>query len=135
MYDWHDDGTDPNEREHHFGTVANKYHEGREPVYDPKPAYLAAKGLATALQGFHFEKRLPAGGEDNYVLLFSDGKQQRLAAWTTAAEPRTVKVPGLTGRFVNITERDRRKGHLVGAASGLLALRLTDSPVYLAPMK
>jgi hypothetical protein len=42
-YDWHDDGTDPKEGEHHFGLVRHEYHEGREPVYDPKPAYQAAK--------------------------------------------------------------------------------------------
>ena len=35
-YDWHDDGPDPKEPEHHFGMVAYPYHEGRNPVYDPK---------------------------------------------------------------------------------------------------
>ena len=37
-YDWHDDGADAKDPEHHFGIVANEYHEGRDPVYDPKPA-------------------------------------------------------------------------------------------------
>ena len=48
-YDWHDDGTDPREPEHHFGTVANPYHNGANPIYDPKPAYLAMKALTTEL--------------------------------------------------------------------------------------
>jgi hypothetical protein len=37
-YDWHDDGPDPKEPEHHFGTVLEPFHAGRKPVYDPKPA-------------------------------------------------------------------------------------------------
>ncbi|MGB2822241.1 MAG: hypothetical protein WBF17_14750, partial [Phycisphaerae bacterium] len=60
-YDWHDDGRDPKEAEHHFGTVAHAHHAGREPVYDPKPAYLAAKTLTTVLKDFRFNKRLGTG--------------------------------------------------------------------------
>ncbi|MHC4240538.1 MAG: cellulase family glycosylhydrolase, partial [Planctomycetota bacterium] len=40
-YDWKNDGTDPNEREHQFGTVG---HDG-----NPKAAYLAAKVLSSTL--------------------------------------------------------------------------------------
>jgi polysaccharide biosynthesis protein PslG len=61
-YDWHDDGTDPKEAEHHFGTVSNAYHAGRAPVYDPKPAYRAAKTLTTLLSGFKLNKPLAVGG-------------------------------------------------------------------------
>ena len=51
-YDWHDDGIDPKEPEHHFGSVANAYHAGGSPVYEPKPAYLAAKTLTSVLTVF-----------------------------------------------------------------------------------
>src|SRR6202034_4368710 len=82
-YDWHDDGTDPKEPEHHFGTVAAEYHKGGDPVYDPKPAYLAAKTLASQLKGYRFNKRLISGDEAaDYVLLFSrdaEPKQVKLA--------------------------------------------------------
>ena len=44
-YDWNDDGIDPADPEQHFGTLANKYHEGRDSVYDAKPAYLRPKRL------------------------------------------------------------------------------------------
>jgi len=44
-YDWHDDGTNPQESEHRFGIVRNEYHAGRDPVYDAKPAYLVARAL------------------------------------------------------------------------------------------
>lgn len=39
-YDWHDDGQDPKEKEHNFGTVTWDY--------QPKPAYLAAQTLICA---------------------------------------------------------------------------------------
>ena len=56
-YDWHDDGPDPKEPEHHFGTVLAAYHGGRDPAYDPKPAYRAMKTLAAELGVFSFAKR------------------------------------------------------------------------------
>jgi len=131
-YDWHDDGKDPKEAEHHFGTVANPYFSGREPVYDPKPSYKAAKTLATALRGFWFSKRLAVGGADDYVLLFGSGRQPRLAAWTTAAEPRTVTVPGFAGRFAVTGHLGEALAPLV-AEKGGLKISLTDAPQYLAP--
>lgn len=57
-YDWQDDGVDPKDPEHHFGMISNDYHEGRDPVFDPKPAHLAAKTLTTFFAGYQFEKRL-----------------------------------------------------------------------------
>lgn len=47
-YDWRDDGTNPTNPEHHFGIVRHDYHAGRNPVFDPKPAYFAAQTLASA---------------------------------------------------------------------------------------
>jgi hypothetical protein len=44
-YDWRDDGDNPQEGEHRFGLVRRRYYEGREPVFDPKPAYRAAQAL------------------------------------------------------------------------------------------
>ena len=131
-YDWHDDGKDPKEAEHHFGTVANPYFSGREPVYDPKPSCRAARALATALCGFTFSKRLAVGGAEDYVLIFARGKETRMAAWTTAKEPREVTVSGVVGRFT-VT------GHLgevlpaLAAEKGGLKINLTDAPQYLAP--
>ena len=42
----------PRRAEHHFGTVRHEYTSDRKPVYDPKPAYLAAKTLSSTLAGF-----------------------------------------------------------------------------------
>ena len=53
-YDWANDGPDPRETEHNFGTVTLQR--------EPKPAYLAAKTLTTKLAKARFERRLEAGG-------------------------------------------------------------------------
>ena len=92
-YDWHDDGTDPREPEHHFGTVENQYHADRDPVYDAKPAYIAAKTLTQKLDGFRFNKRLWTGRDADWVLLFERGTQVRLACWTTDQTPHQIKLP------------------------------------------
>jgi len=131
-YDWHDDGTDPREPEHHFGTVSFPYRSGRDPVYDPKPAWRAAKALTSSLDGFRFSKRLAAGGPEDFVLLFARENDVRLAAWTLSAAPRPVTVPASPGAF-------RVTGHLGEALSPLtadsngLALTLGQAPQYLAP--
>jgi len=131
-YDWHDDGTDPKEPEHHFGTVANAYHPDQTPVYTPKPAYLAAKTLTSLLNGYHFNKRLMVGGEEDYVLLFSKGNEVRLAAWTTAANNHPVTIPASPGSF-QVTGYTGDKIAPLAANTKGLAVTLTDTPQYLVP--
>lgn len=92
-YDWHDDGPDPEEPEHHFGTVALDYRE--------KPAYQEMRRLVTALKGKRFVRRL-ASDPDDYLLVFSDGAgDSTLAAWTIGSPhevgPATGLVISLTG--------------------------------------
>jgi hypothetical protein len=48
-YDWRDDGDDSANAEHRFGMVRRPYHAGRDPVFDPKPAYTAMKAIAALL--------------------------------------------------------------------------------------
>ena len=82
-YDWHDDGTNPKDPEHHFGIVANEYHAGRDPVYDPKPAYTAMKTLSEQLGGFRFNKALGHEVPRDWspTLLFCAGREIRIASW------------------------------------------------------
>jgi hypothetical protein len=94
-YDWHDDGENANEAEHHFGTVAYAYKAqgvANGDVYDAKPAYLAAKTLSTFFAGYRFVKRLQVGGPADYVLLFRKENDTRIAAWTTSPFPRPVTI-------------------------------------------
>jgi len=86
-YDWHDDGPDPKESEHHFGTVTLDY--------QPKPAYLAMQELVRNLGGLRFVRRLQSAAED-YLLLFSDGRRHVLATWTLlGGSHETEAVPGM----------------------------------------
>lgn len=130
-YDWHDDGQDAKEPEHHFGTVAFTYHKDRTPCYDPKPAFNAAKTLITALKGFRFNKRLRVGDEQNHVMLFSRGEETRLVAWTLAKEPREVALPTGAGRF-KATSYLGAESTLQAAPEGL-KITLSDTPQYLVP--
>jgi hypothetical protein len=129
-YDWHDDGQDAKEPEHHFGAVHFEYHAARQPVYDPKPAYLAAKTLTTLLAGFRFEKQLPRPSGDEFVYVFTNGKQQRFVAWTSAkAHPARLDLG--PGQFT-VT------GHLGQAlpaisSGGSVEITLTDAPQFLLP--
>jgi hypothetical protein len=101
-YDWHDDGINPREAEHHFGTVTFDY--------KAKPAYRAMERLVRALKGMRYIKRLQSAPED-YLLLFSDGDRSTIAAWTTGEEHETEPAPGLKikvsgdPRYVRVTKK------------------------------
>ena len=130
-YDWHDDGRDPDEPEHHFGTVEHEEHRGRQPVYDPKPAYLAAKTLTSTLAGYRFSKRVAAGSHDAYTLLFEKGDQQRLAVWTTGSEPAEIRIPSRDCCFERISHTGEKLSP-VSAKEGCLEVTVTDAPQYLS---
>jgi hypothetical protein len=130
-YDWRDDGPDPDEPEHHFGTVAHVYHEGRDPVYDPKPAYLAAKTLTTELAGFQFDKRIGTGHPEDFVLLFRSDDRRLLAAWTAAAGSRQIEIPSENASWDGVTHTGDRRW-TVTARDKLLKLTISDAPHYLS---
>ncbi len=129
-YDWHDDGPDPHEPEHHFGTVAFKYHAGRSPVYDPKPAYRAAKTLVSMLDGFEFSKRIATGDPEIYALLFRRGEELRLSVWTVAQGGRTARLPSDSCKF-KVVDHLGGKRKQVEAHDGSLLLKVTGAPQYL----
>ena len=137
-YDWHDDGTDLRDPEHHFGTVGFEYHPGRVPVYDPKPAYLAAKTLTEVLGGFQFAKRIATGSRDDYVLLFRQGDAMKVAAWTTATERHEIRLPSGPCTFDIVDHVGRSAGSVDSVPARLpvtggnfLTVPLAQSPRYL----
>ena len=133
-YDWHDDGTLANEPEHHFGTVYNTEHRDRVGLFDAKPAYTAAKTLTSMLAGFRFQKRIAAGGADDYLLLFAKGDAVRVAAWTSAPSAHEVVIPLGPGRFLVTDYLGKALPALSAGAKGL-ALTLVDAPQYVVPEK
>jgi len=75
-YDWKNDGEDPNEGEHNFGTVTHDL--------KPKPAYVAIQTLTRELSGYQIARRLELGNEQDFVLVLTNAsKDEKLAAWTT----------------------------------------------------
>ena len=131
-YDWRDDSADPKDPESHFGIVHFPYSADIRPVYSPKPAYLALKTLSGALDGYRFTRRLPAGGANDYVLLFTKGTEIRFAAWTTSAASRKAGIPDLKGQYA-ITDYLGQTLKPARAHRGKLSITLTDAPQYLAP--
>lgn len=129
-YDWRDDGTELNETEHHFGLVRNAYQAGRDQVFEPKPAYLAAKTLTMFLDGYVYQRRLPVGSDSDYILVFSKGNELRLAAWTTSGSAHRVVIPDNEGAF-QITKHSGENAGTVSATQEGLRLELSISPVYL----
>ncbi len=122
-FDWHIQG-------YHYSLVHSTYHAGRHPVYDPKPAYLAARTLATQLAGCRFVKRMKIGGADNYVLLFHGPKGKRIAAWTTSRQAHAVVLPLASGRY-HLTNETGTKMRTILARANKLHLSLTHDPQYI----
>jgi len=118
-YDWHDDGQDPAEGEHNFGTVTYDYL--------PKPAYLAMSTLIHSLHGFSVIGRIGFGEPDDYVLLFGNGESVRIVAWT-AGRPHSIDL----GDDLQIAEAVDHLGQVVSIAKGS-AIWLDDGPRYLTP--
>lgn len=82
-YDWKNDGLDPANGEHNFGTVG----------YDltPKPAYLAIKTMSRELSGCQIARRYDTGNTNDFVLVLTNGAgESKLAAWTVKKPHRIV---------------------------------------------
>lgn len=133
-YDWHDDGTDPKDPDLHYGVVHNLYRPDNAQVYEPKPAYFAAQTLSRFFADFHFRERINAGNAGNFVLLFTRGKDARLAVWTVNPSPQTIVVPGARGKFNVVGFQGTQQPKLSARRQGLKIV-LSDAPRYLAPLK
>ncbi len=149
-YDWHDDGTNPTEPEHHFGVVAHEYHPGRDPVYDPKPAYTAMKTMMEQLGGFRFNKRLIPDFSipTDSMCLFTKGDSVNVAIWSSAKpsvkaqdpgsaiytpeRKREVQLPISAGEILSVDHGGRRKLTERAGADGL-SIAPSDTVEYLVP--
>lgn len=118
-YDWKNDGADPAENEHNFGTVL--------PDLEPKPAYLALKLLARELAGYSVSGRLPLTNEKAWVLVCNNTNGTRkLAAWTTGEPCKvTVRVKGATA-----TLQGTGAGFPKASPESQLELALEAAPQY-----
>ena len=119
-YDWKDDGTDPAEREHNFGTVTHDL--------QPKPAYVALQTMTRELSGYRIEKRLTTSSASDWVLLLSRGSDRKLAAWTTG-EPHATTMDGLNATTATAVAGDGTSAR-VEIERGTLSLTLGPLPQF-----
>jgi hypothetical protein len=95
-YDWKDDGVNPQNREHHFGTVGHDL--------TPKPAYPAAKAMMHTLSGYAFGGRLDIGAEGDYVLELKKNHSRALALWSVdSLHETTIPLPSGKGILVALS--------------------------------
>jgi hypothetical protein len=130
-YDWRDDGSDPKDPEHHYGLVRNAYQSGRDQVYEPKPAYRAAKTFSEYFKGYVFEQRMPIGRDDDYVLVFSKSGDRRLAAWTTSATAHRINIPMNQGEFKVTRHTGESAGSVTAGQTGI-SIEVSTAPVYIS---
>jgi hypothetical protein len=117
-YDWKEDGTDPKEREHHFGTV--------RPDLKPKPSYAAGKTLSETLAGYRFARRAPMENPKDYVLVFRNGGKTAYAVWTTA-DAHAIRTDAAGSLTIVSRDGQRRPAQ----SSVALELQVTASPQYI----
>lgn len=122
-YDWKNDGEDPKENEHNFGTVL--------PDLQPKPSYLAIKLLTEQLVGYGIARRVTLENDADYVLVCTNATgKQKLAAWTTGE--------GHTAQVALRPELDKKLNIIQGTGPGFpkraqndkLELQLSAAPHY-----
>jgi hypothetical protein len=129
-YDWHDDGTNQTDPEHHFGIVNNAYSSQDKQVYKPKEAYLSAKTLNSVLWRHKFVKRIATEDPNDYVLLFDDVGILVIAAWTTTAQHNQIKLLSDDSGFEFISQN----GSIIYETStntGSLFFKLSDTVQYI----
>jgi hypothetical protein len=118
-YDWKNDGTDPNEREHHFGTVGHDL--------QPKAAYRAAQSLSSSLAGYAIEQRLEPAEERDFVFQLTRGDRRALAAWTTGESHEIVlPVRASQGTLIDMQGGQKR----ISWPPNQLRLTLSAGPQY-----
>lgn len=134
-YDWHDDGTDKNPQERHFGMVKFKYHADRGKVYTPKPAFIACQTLVAQLRGLRFVKRIAVGGPADYLLLFGGTHRRVWVAWTTVSgspkSSQAVRLPLREGRYRCVDYLGKVMWSATAISTGL-PVRLSTGPIYIS---
>ena len=129
-YDWHDDGADPADPECHFGLVAFPYHQDRQPVYDPKPAYQAAQTFTRTLAGCKIGQVVWRGEKGDYFLRLVKPGVTIAAIWTTGPSHH-VQLGLPAGAYRVVSHLGEGKPWHVGNDGG--ELPITDAVQYIVP--
>jgi polysaccharide biosynthesis protein PslG len=133
-YDWRDDGLDANEAEHHFGIVRHEFRQNDNSPFEPKPAYFSAKTVNAFLNGSTYQRRLGLSEAENFVLVFSNGAHERIAAWTTSGGARQVSFSLQPGNYT-VTKSSGEKIRDVSVGQSGLTIELFPSPIFITPIR
>jgi hypothetical protein len=122
-YDWKNDGPDPKDNEHNFGTVF--------PDLKPKPVYEAIQKLTRELAGYRIARRIPLESDKDYLLACTNGVgAQKLISWTSD-KSHTISVSnGLLG-VKSVTVRAKTGPNSVQPRLDSLGLELLSEPQYI----
>lgn len=120
-YDFKNDGNDINNPGHNFGLMW--------PNNEPKMAYKAIENSTKILNGYHLDERIEIGQPDDYILKFSNEKNNKiLVFWTTKNEHYiTTTVASNTGEIISMLGIAQK----VHWNNGQLTLLMSSSPQYL----
>lgn len=122
-YDWKNDGDDPKENEHNFGTVT--------PDLRPKPAYTAVKTLTHELAGYRIAQRQSLNSDRDFLLVCTNSAGgQKLVAWTLG-ESHQIEVNVPAGRTVSGTSISGEKIELK-VTDDQCRVSLSPGPIYLS---
>ena len=124
-YDWKNDGDDPNEGEHNFGTVLSDL--------KPKPAYTAIQTMTLELSGYRITRRHETGNEKDFVLVLTDANGNcKLAAWTTGDQHNitlNVNLASPLTKALRVTTRWTGETD-VQVQNGSFTFALMEKPAY-----
>jgi hypothetical protein len=113
--------------------VKGAYNASRDQIYQPKAVFFAAQALTSFFDGYRYVKRLVMPGltgVDDYVLLFSNGSDVRVAAWSPLPSGHRIVIPASPGKFRVVNNTGQQGPPLAADARGL-SLVVSDSPQYL----
>lgn len=122
-YDWKNDGNNPNENEHNFGTVL--------PDLQPKPAYVSVHTLTTELAGYRIVRRVASADPNDFILLCENSAGGRKVAAWAIADAHTIELPVTgDGTPTGVTSSGQRFTPQLQASQ--LRLDLTAQPQYIS---
>ncbi|MGV3614586.1 MAG: hypothetical protein ACO1SV_04540 [Fimbriimonas sp.] len=125
LYDWRDDGDEPKEPEHHFGTVTHR-------EIDPKPSYRAVRFLTRELEGYRYHLRLALPSRDDVLLAFRKGDALKFVAYTTGPRDRVVRLTLGAKTAFRLSGPWGARSLPAGAAA--VGTTLTPSPQVFTPL-
>ncbi len=123
-YDWTNDGPDPKEREHNFGTTTSDL--------KPKPSYTAVQGMTRFLSGFTIKRSIPLDDNRDWALIWKDSKgHQKLTVWTTREIHEVNIDTGLELSATLTCQTITGKSFPLSMNSGKLHLALDSAPLFI----